>query len=112
MILFTGDNGDNAYFSCRKQLVKQSLYILQLVSLEKRKEKGELELRGAEEPVVIDFTESDSGKKVRRRRINSNERVMRYTRKTDLRATNVGYMRDISFRRRNYSLVLYQEICV
>lgn len=83
-----------------------------LVSLEERKGKDEMELREPEEPVVLDFTESDSGKKVRRRRINSNERVMRYTRKTDLRATNVGYMRDVSFRRRNYSLVLYQEICV
>nr|XP_012214912.1 PREDICTED: janus kinase and microtubule-interacting protein 3 isoform X1 [Linepithema humile]XP_012214913.1 PREDICTED: janus kinase and microtubule-interacting protein 3 isoform X1 [Linepithema humile]XP_012214914.1 PREDICTED: janus kinase and microtubule-interacting protein 3 isoform X1 [Linepithema humile]XP_012214915.1 PREDICTED: janus kinase and microtubule-interacting protein 3 isoform X1 [Linepithema humile] len=83
-----------------------------LVSLEKRKKEDEMELREPQEPVVIDFTESDSGKKVRRRRINSNERVMRYTRNTDLRASNVGYMRDVSFRRRNYSLVLYQEICV
>lgn len=85
--------------------------ILQLVSLEGKKKEEEAEPRETVEPVVVDCTESNSEKKVRRRRIKRNEREIRSA-KTARMANGVRFIRDVSFGRRNCPLVLYQEICV
>ncbi|KAL0133780.1 hypothetical protein PUN28_001032 [Cardiocondyla obscurior] len=82
-----------------------------LVSLEEKMQEAEIKLCKPEEkkPAVIDLAKSDSGKKVSRRRVRSNEREARSVKTA--RLTN-RFVRDVSFERRNHPLVLYQEICV
>lgn len=82
-----------------------------LVSLEKKKKEDKVKFPEIEEPIVIDsesLTKNDSEKKVRRRRIKNNEIRSAKT----ARMTNVRFTRDVSFERKSYPLVLYQEICV
>ncbi|EFN76491.1 hypothetical protein EAI_02087 [Harpegnathos saltator] len=81
-----------------------------LVSLEEKKKEDEVGPGESVEPVVTDFAESDSEKKVRQRRIKSNERKIRSARTA--RTASVRFTRDVSFGRGSYPLVLYQEICV
>lgn len=69
-----------------------------------------MEFLELEEPVVIDLTKSDSEKKVRRRQIKNNEHEIRSAKTA--RMANVRFIPDVSFERKNYPLVLYQEICV
>lgn len=87
------------------------MHILQLISLEKKKKKeDEVELSELDEPVVIDLTKSYLEKKVKQRRIKNNEHKIRSAKTA--RMPNVRFIHDVSFERRNYSLILYQEICV
>lgn len=69
-----------------------------------------MEFPELEEPVGINLTKSDSEKKVRRRRIKNNEYEIRSAKTA--RMTNVRFIPDVSFERKSYPLVLYQEICV
>lgn len=81
-----------------------------LISLEEKKKEDKVEFLELEEPVVIDLTKSDSEKKVRRRQIKNNEHEVRSAKTA--RMANVRFIPDVSFERKNYPLVLYQEICV
>ncbi|XP_070159848.1 janus kinase and microtubule-interacting protein 3-like isoform X1 [Polyergus mexicanus] len=81
-----------------------------LISLEEKKKEDKVEYPELEEPVVINLTKSDLEKKVRRRQIKNNEHEIRSAKTA--RMANVRFIPDISFERKNYPLVLYQEICV
>lgn len=94
----------------RKACIKHPFAcVLQLVSLEEKRKEDEVGPGESGEPVVIDFTENDSEKKVRPR-IKSKERRIRSAKTA--RTTSVRFIRDVSFGRANHPLVLYQEICV
>lgn len=77
--------------------------------MEKKEKEGELKLCKSEESAV-DLTKNDVKKKVSRRRVRSNEGEIRSVKTA--RMTNVRFVRDVSFGRRNHPLILYQEICV
>ncbi|KYN34238.1 hypothetical protein ALC56_11345 [Trachymyrmex septentrionalis] len=93
-----------------KQITLGAGRSITLVSLKEKENKDGLKLCKSEEPAVTDLTKNDIEKKVSRRRVRSNEREIRSAKTAKM--TNVRFVHDVSFGRKNHPLVLYQEICV